>query len=108
MTVRIGWISPEPGGTRVFHLFIWRKVKDAAAKTFYIGYHRYNRRQLVALRDQGIRERVSAFGILSFTPDVTPALIDDVFESIKVRGWIRNRPERRSVVESARGAPGTF
>jgi hypothetical protein len=96
MTVRIGWVSPEPGGTRVFHFFIWRKVTDKVAKTRFLGYHRYNRRQLVELRDQGIREHVDAIGIVSFTRDVSPALFDAVFESFNVRGWVRNKPVRLS------------
>jgi len=93
MTVRIGFAAPT-GQERYFHLFKLQMIRPGVGREIVVGYHRYSREQLIAWRTDGLRVRLWAMGVISFAPDVSPALVDDVFESITVRGWLRNRPAR--------------
>lgn len=91
--IRIG-LFPPTGGERHLYLFEFEHVNAGEARVVVIGYHRFGRERLAQWRAEGRRVRLSAVGVISFAPDVSPALVEDVFESIKVRGWVRNRPVR--------------
>ena len=94
MSIRVGFITHH-SGSRHFHLLQLQRVADKRARSTIIGYHRYGRAELLALRDDSVRVRLWALGVLSFAPNVSPALFEEVFESFTVHGLVRNRPRRR-------------
>lgn len=96
MSTRIGWSRNPRDGRGHVHVAEVLSVDGSNGWQLIIGWHRFSRRELEELRDKGIRLRLRAFGIISFTADVSPKLFDDVFESIDIVGLVRNRPARRT------------
>ena len=101
MTVKIGFISRASGGRQHLHLFELLQVDGTRGRQVIIGWHRFTRSELTVLRDKGIRVRVWGLGVISFAPDVSPALADAVIESVTVRGWVRSRPAAPATTTSS-------
>ena len=98
MSVKVGWSRTPPDGRRHLHLFELQRVRGGTeGRHLIVGWHRFSRRELEDLRDKGIRVRLRAAGVISFTGDVSPRLFHDVFEDVSVWGLVRNRPRAREV-----------
>ena len=98
MSIRVGVFGTKPrDGRRQLHLLDLQRTDEGTSREIIVGWHRYSRGELEPLREKGVRVRLRAVGVVSFTADVSPALVEAVFEELRVLGTVRNRPLRRTV-----------
>lgn len=96
MSTRIGWSRKPRDGRGQLHVAELVSVDGSNGWQLVVGWHRFSGGELEEMRERGIRVRLRAVGIISFTDDVSAKLFDDVFESVDVLGMLRIPPTRRT------------
>jgi hypothetical protein len=104
MSVRIGWgkTKPRPGKNTGAHvaLFQYAKIVNRQGRSFVLGLQSYRPADLQVLADKAQVLDLRVVGVLRFTPEVTPDLVDQTLGKVRVTGWVTASPEvRRALAE---------
>lgn len=76
-----------------------KDILGESGKTKYVGMTVITRRDLEKLRASKKKANIKMVGTLSFAEDVTPDLVRETIESIKIRGRIKAADEVRKVLK---------
>lgn len=75
-------------------------ILDKSSK--YIGVATITRQDLEKLKASNHKAKIRMVGTLTFSEDVTPELVKETIESVKVRGTIKASPEVQGVLNMLR------
>lgn len=75
-------------------------ILDKSSK--YIGVATITRQDLEKLKASNHKAKIRMVGTLTFSEDVTPELVKETIESVKVRGTIKASPKVQGVLNMLR------